>query len=544
MHKQVVNVFCALSCVISGGLSPVFLPSVQAAELQTYERKYLSFYPADHPQFNQALSQGIQKELPRFDYQNLELPPGSDLNAFMQTVYRYQQENAGALAARKEVPDMRFGSKVVSWQETLKVMNAAFVMVPKWSFGAMKLENLHQPKDASSWYVDLTADLHLNLEIYRLNDGQIELYDALQEDWEISKELPVNNMSTILDSIKEGTGGLADPENPLVSPLIIEALKTIAPFKEILASSADQQLGREALAKLESDVYANLIKDLKSKSAFILKNQIEDVLPDRDRVQVLLGAGETAETLGTELDQGFKVVEYQLENGQEQTLELGYIKLREHDKENLYLQPIIARRDFELGDQLIEYPLLGTNLDLFAGTASLGLDGDEQNQFAPQAGLRFEFSLAKALKVSELYGLLSAGVGMPLSTEQNLSQFSGSNPGLDAFALPMSIELGLLKRWYLRQWILEAGVQGGALVGLLLNSEIENMPTTLSPGLSAFVGTGWQVSPDFLIGLQGGWRFFLPTGWSSKGDSGNIDVAYPGISANGPLVSLYGSWMF
>lgn len=544
IRQRLVPAFCALTLLTGGFFVPPLQMPAQAADLQQYERKYISFYPADHRQFNAPLMAGIKQDLPRFDYQNLDVPEGSNLQAFMQQVFRYQKEHAGELAARKELPDMRFGDKVVSWQETLKIMNAAFVMVPHWHFGKLELTHLHQPSKSSSWYVDLSSDLQLSLQIYRLKDGQVEPYSELSEDWTISKEMPIRNLNSILDSIKDATGGLAEPDNPLVEPVLLKALAELSPFKEALAASPESQLGAEAVKELQGDSYAGLLKSIKQLNAFRLKNQIEDVLSDRDRVQVTLGAGETASSLGAELDQGFKVVEYEDLDGQEKTREIGYVKLREKDKENLYLQPIIAQRELELGDQLIEYPLMGTNLALFGGTAAVGLEGDEENQYAPQAGLRLEFSLAKALQVSELYGLFSAGVGLPLSSQQNLSGLSGVSVDPDAFALPVSLELGLLKRWYVRQWILEAGVQGGGLFGLLMNSGLDDSPTTLSPGLTAFLGTGWQLSPDFLLELQGGWRFFLPGTWQSGNDSGKINVAYPGLSANGPVLQLHGSFSF
>jgi len=533
----------ALILALSLGSWQQILPRTAfGAELEQYERKYISFYPAQYPELTQPLLQAFQQDLPRFGYHQLGVPAGLELADFVKQVYAHQQAHAGELAAQQTVPDLRFGDKLVSWQETQRIMNAAFVMVPDWTFGELELKNLRRHQ--GRWQVDLSAPLQLKLQIVRIQEGYAKDYASAYDNWTVKQTYDIHNMSSILQGLQAGSGGLLDPENPLVQPLILEALKELSPYKEMLASPPAKVLSQFAVETLGNANYDSLMKNIKQLDAFLLKNQIADFEPERDRIQVTLDRGETALSLGTHLDQGFKVVEYRLDGESQKMVELGYVKLREFDGPELSLQTIIAQRELELGDQLIEYPQLGAQFDFLGGTTALGLEGETQNMFAPQAGIRLNFSLAKALDVSELYGLVSLATSLPLQSQGSSLSFAGQAVNADALALPLSMEVGLLKRWYLRQWVLELGAQGGILGGMLLNSGLEDTPFTISPGLTLLAGTGWQFTPDLLIGLQGGWRFFFPGTWSSGEGSSQVDAAFPGLVSNGPVLQLYASYAF
>lgn len=536
-----IPLFASLSLCLSLGQAPAAAQS-EAGELSVYERKYISFYPANYPELTAPLMQAFVRELPRFGYHSLDLPAGTTLDDFVAQVAAHQQAHAGELAAAQEVPSLRFGDKLVSWGETQRIMNAAFVMVPQWQFGELELKNLH--KKNGRWLIDLSAPLTLGLSIQQIRDGAARPYASAYDQWSVSQSYPIDNMTSILESIQSASGGLADPENPLVQPLILEALKAMPFYQNLLALPPQEVLLQPAVERLQDANYDALMQNIKRLDAFLLKNQISDLQPERDWVRVTLSPGETASSLGQALDQGFKVMEYRLENDREQAVEVGYVKVRELDASQVGLQTILARRELELGDQLIEYPQLGYQIDILGGTAAIGLEGQEQDLFAPALGLRGAFSLAKALNISELYGLLSFGASLPLQrSADNTESFPGQSVNADAMALPLSLEIGLLKRWYLRQWMLELGAQGGVLGGVLLNSGLEETPVTFSPGLTLLAGTGWQFNPDFAVGLQGGWRFFVPGSWEG-GEDNKVRANYPGLISNGPLLQLYANFVF
>ncbi len=536
------NIFFLISLGLVAASNFCLTTTSRAAEIESYERKYITVYPEDYPQLSRPMLGVLQQELPRFSYYEV-----SDLNLslseFAREVYAYQQQHAGDLAAQKETPDLKFGEKVVTWQDTQKIIESAYVLVPHWEFGALELKNLHQRNNGSSWYVDLVSPLQLTLNIYQINQGQPVLYTQIEKEWDVSEEMSVLNMSSLLDGVKDSTAGLADPMNPLVQPLLLEAIKALPLYNDALNEDPASRMFPYAVKALEEASYADLIKTLKQQGAFSLKTQIENLDTDNDRLKVSLPTGETATSLGAWLDQGYQVIEYQLQNGVEKPVPIGYAKLREFGEQSLSLQPIIGQRDFELGDQLIEYPQTGIQFEILAGTASFGFESQAQSLFNPQVGLRLEYSLASLSGVSELYALGTGSAGLPLGVG-GLTDRDRAGVNADALALPFSAEVGLIKRWYVRQWLLEAGLQGGLIGGALLNSGEEGTPTQLGFGATALLGTGWQFNPDFMIGLQGGWRVSVPTEWTVKNDSGTQRLDLPSILSNGPVLQIYANYMF
>ncbi|MBF2053900.1 MAG: hypothetical protein IGS03_10620 [Candidatus Sericytochromatia bacterium] len=129
--------------------------------------------------------QAFARELPRFGYHSLDLPAGTTLDDFVAQVAAHQQAHAGELAAAREVPSLRFGDKLVSWGETQRIMNAAFVMVRQWQFGELELKNLRN--DDGKWLVDLSAPLTLGLSIQQIREGAAQPYASAYEQWTISK---------------------------------------------------------------------------------------------------------------------------------------------------------------------------------------------------------------------------------------------------------------------------------------------------------------------------------------------------------------------
>ena len=158
--------------------------------------------------------------------------------------------------------------------------------------------------------------------------------------------------------------------------------------------------------------------------------------------------------------------------------------------------------------------------------------------------MRINYNLAQITGVSELYAHLTGSLTAPLGMA-SLPMSQLGSVSKDAFALPVIGEVGLIKRWYLRQFIFELGAQAGLLGGFLFNSQLnDNVPYTLSPGGTVLAGVGFQLSPDMLIGLQGGWRFFLPDKWTSSSDKGSTNLDLPGLASNGPVAEVYASFMF
>lgn len=545
----------ALSLLTSGLLvNPWMITQpIHAAELQEYQRKYISFYQVKPVPYDQYIIKGFQKELPRFDYQLLGTGgKNQQLLEFFSEVKRYQQEHAGELAAKKENENLKFGDKVVSWSDTRRIMESAYVFVTDWSWGEPDLVSLRRRnKNNSTWLIDLSADLQLKLSIYKLSGPTPQLYSNLATSWKINKTYELNNFDDILQIAKESSGNVVDPDNVLMHPLIIEVIKKLPFYADLLKQPPESTLRAEAektLAKMAEDGSTGLATDIKRLDDFTLKNQIETADMTQDQITVKLSGNESVNTLGIQLDQGFKVIEYRLEKGQEVPVEVGFSKVRELDNQRFRLQPIIVGRDFEAGDQMIEYPKTGAGIGFSLGTVPLSFAGQAMNQFVPQASLDFEYNLAPASGISELYFTFLGGLALPQQADLSVASIpDGRSVDSGAFVLPVDLEIGLMKRWYMRQLVFSLGLRGGILAASLLGSGLDPAPTAAGLGGTVLAGLHYQASADLMLGLNLGWRYFSDAEFTvatSNSSSPPAQVAYPALTSNGPVIQAFLNYAF
>jgi len=551
--KRGIRSLMALTLIagaLTGAGAFVSAPPARAADLEEYQRKFISFYQNRPVPYDKYIIQGFQRELPRFDYQLLGTGGANNLLDFLRLVKIYQQENAGSLASNQASDNIKIGDKVITWSDTKRIMESAYVFSTDWVWGDLDLGNLRrQSKNSSTWLIDLEADLKLELDIFKLSGSEPTLYRNMNTSWKISKTYEISNMSDILDALSDATGGVADPENIVIQGMIVEVLKQLPFYAELLDEDAEDVLRAEAETKLAKDGSTGLATDIKRLNDFILKNQIETADMASDKVHVKLPGSETVETLGIGMDHGFKVIEYRLQNGQEVPVEVGFAKVRELDSSKFRLQPIIVGRDYEAGDQMIEHPKSGWGIGFSLGTVPLGFEGQsDKNDFVPQGSLDIEFSLAEATGVSELYFTFLGGLAMPQQANLNQASVpSGLSVDAGASVLPIDLEVGLMKRWYMRQLILSLGLRGGLLASSLMGSGLENTPTAMALGGGAFAGVHYQASADMILGLNLGWRYFTGSEYmvdTPGAGSARSRVAYPGLNSNGPLIQAFLNYGF
>lgn len=551
--KRVIRSLMALTLIVGGVTSVsafVSTPVARAADLEEYQRKFISFYQNRPVSYDKYIIQGFQRELPRFDYQLLGTGGADNLLEFLRLVKLYQQENAGQLASKQEGDNIKIGDKVVTWSDTKRIMDSAYVFSTDWIWDDPDLGNLRRKsKNSSTWLIDLQADLKLELDIFKLSGSEPTLYNSMNTSWRISKTYEISGFDDILEAISDATGGVADPENIAIQGMIVEVLKQLPFYADLLDQDPQTTLRAEAEAKLANDGSTGLATDIKRLNDFILKNQIESANMTADQVQVKLMGSETVDTLGIGLDHGFKVIEYRLQNGQEVPVEVGFAKVRELDASKFRLQPIIVGRDYEAGDQMIEHPKSGWGIGFSLGTVPLGFEGQtEQNQFVPQASLDVEVNLAEATGISELFFTFLGGLALP--QQANLSQAnvpSGISVAAGTSALPIDLEIGLMKRWYMRQLIFSLGLRGGVLASSLLGTGLENTPTAMALGGGAYAGLHYQASADMILGLNLGWRYFTGSEYmvGTPGEGApRSRVAYPGLNSNGPLIQAFMNFSF
>ncbi|MGV3524903.1 MAG: hypothetical protein ACO1RX_11800 [Candidatus Sericytochromatia bacterium] len=534
-------------------------PRAAAAELETYQRKYISFFQAQETPFNGMLLRGLKQELPRFDYHVLTTSGGGGLSEFLQEVRRYQKENAGELANRQETETLRFGDRVVTWSDTRRIMDSAFVFAPNWSWTPIELTGPHPISSAGgqTWVLRAESNLQLQLDIYKASGGDVGSQSNINQAWRVRKEIPINDMDQLLTVVKQVTGVDIDINNPVQQSLVLDVIKKIPTFQQLLQEDPAVYLGEEGLRALANGSYAALANELKQQPAFALKGGIENVSMKDD--QLTINLGQPSADLGVGLDDGYKILESRQSGGREETVEVGYAKVRKLDSGILQLQPIIVGRDYEIGDQVKEYSKLGLNMSLNLGTSPIWLNSPSQqfgafdvaNLFKPSAELQIEYSLAKLIGLSETFLTLHGGASLPVTQSfldlQQPSQIPGIQVNPLSEALGITGELGLAKRWYIRQWIISAGVSGGALLGLLMNTQnpqVFDLPMTTSFGGTLRLGVQYQITPDFIMGFNTGFRYFGDGYWSTSAGGFPQPIALPPLSSWGPLLHLYTSLNF
>ncbi|MBT9548236.1 MAG: hypothetical protein IV090_22790 [Candidatus Sericytochromatia bacterium] len=506
-------------------------PEPGLGETEVYQRKYISFFQTQLTPLNRHAVQWFLKDLPRFNYNLIGSEINGDLLSFLKLVKRYQQENAGQMAATQEKQDAKIGDKVIPWSETQRIMRAAYVFNPDWSYSPIKVTgpHLHKTRDKGEYYaIHVNSTLKLNLNIFKLLNEQPEKYAEIPQTWDLTKEIVVGSSnSEYLSEYKP-----LEQENP-ARYMLPTALKV---FEE------EKKEPEKAMSYL-------VITEVKKLEDFILKGDVRKADMPKDDIRLGFGEKETPRSLGVNLDDGYKIWETRQVGGKEQKQEVGFMKVRGFLETEAQAQPIIVGRDFEMGDQIKEYPKAGILPTIRLGTTAVGLGGStaypvQGSWFVPQASYDTEYNMARLLGISELYNTLHFSMNWPVNYPINRFRNTGVISGL--------IEVGTVKRFYLRQWIFSAGIRGGYLIGALINhpDAQTTVPTQASLGITPTLGIHYQATPDLMFGLDLGARIYPGFGladkesWEYKEDGFTRDVTFPMLSSVGPYLTFFGNYIF
>ncbi len=485
MHRSLIA-----ALFIMGLMAPVYAQDVTEnplpdATLERYQRKYVSFFfPQDVP-LNRTLTSLLTTALPRFDYYREVTPLSGDLPTFLAQVQAFQQEKAGEIAADKENASTRFGDKVITWSETQKIANAAMVFSPSWALGAIRADAL-TPTVAKNpnadWYLEIASPASLQLKIYTLQAGQAELYTTRHHSWDARNE---RALLIPADVIKALAANFSPPLDLKQDVSAADRGKLLAQLRTTNWGPSIQNLERQdpyetmmnaavSSLPLSSLLFMHGIRQL---PLFMIKAELGTADSVTDRVEVLLERGEDANRLGIGIDHGYKVIEKVQQGERWIDREVGYLKVRERKGEKLIGQPILVGRPFELGDQVIEHPKLGLGINIRGGGSIPGdwVDGT--------FGLDLDIGLGPLFGASEWY-------------------LSGSGMLLGSFG-PI-VEIGLQKKWFQREVIWALGARGGMVV------TGQGSPSGF--GATVLGGLHRQMTPDFVLGVDAGWRYYQ-RGW-------------------------------
>lgn len=583
------------------------LQPVQAAEnppepppenhdnLQTYQRRYISLYQQEGNELDAFLVRFLQRELPRFDYPLLASPAELSLGDFLNQARQYQQDHAGELAAGQTPEDLHFGDKVVTWSDTRRLLDSAYVFAPHWSFSPLKIEGPAQAANDQGWYLVLKSHLSLDLPLYKLAADGPQEQTRFNEDWEIVKLLRIDALDAIRARMQRELGQAPQPEDKAA---FLQALRQLSPFGALLDSLEQQNprqymqgVARKALAAelsppekmaelsqqalklgtvgelslfnpemigqagqlLEgvTSLYKlqSLLAEIRKMPEFQLKGQVLEALPKSDRVRLGLGGDETVDSLGLHLDAGYRIVEYR--SDREKPVDIGFVKVRDLQEQEVQAQTIMATRSFEPGDQYLEYPKTPFEVKFRGGIGSLILLGQQgvPQDTAPEFSTEISYDLAPLLGWSETYLSLNGAYGS-VDWLGNASQQPGQQPiqqpvqqptqgqqqGATVSATVLTGELGLSKRFYFHQWILALGARLGIMNGIL--SQPQDTLTQQTFGGTLFGGAYYQVNPDFIVGVDLGWREYMNGGPSWNGTVGPVTLSY-GLASSGPVLGFF-----
>lgn len=495
------KVLLSLSLVLLTGLvsySPVFSLPAQAAESNISNRKNISIFQRQDIPLNKTLRQALQKEFPGFEFNFLGNSGEGDLTEFLQEIERFKSEQSEDNVARQDNETLRFGDRYVTWGDTKRLMSSAYVLAPNWNYGEIELTGPHAlgPESDRSWVLRAEAPLTLDLELLPLGSESIQA-SHISEGYRVKRDIPIPELSQVLPLVEKVTGSPVDINNPDDQARILDVLKKLSSFQNILQQNPAEYFASEVSAAVSAKGFRSLFSELKQQPAF--------------------AAGSSS---------------------------------------NQQASNSSASKE----------PFLGFTLR--GGTYPIWLNGPASQFSPPQAGQFFvpggqldvSYNFGQHLGWSETYVFLSGGVtapvGLSLFDLQQMQAIPSDIIAQTATALGITSELGLSKRWFLGNWTINAGLSGGALFGILSGISMQQFPITATQtgfGGTLRVGAEYQITPNFLLGLDTGFRYyFFPSSafpanaWSSSSLTGfpqPINFNAP-LASFGPLILLNATYTF
>lgn len=529
MKKNAWKLSLVLSLVVQIGLSSpakafdlqdrsqiAQVPDDLSTNLEAYQRKYISVYPL-RPlgQLDHILMDKISSSLKRFDYNTINREIAfENLPDFFTQAIEHQRDSAGEKAANKSNESLKYGDAVITWSETQAIANSLMVFTSSWEFEPVSLKSVALKKhyrDSKGnypkaeypsgtytleetnalkqtylkyWVGNIGSTLKLTLDIYRMEQGELKKYQTVSDSWRMAE--PYYLTSGDIAALRNKFN-IQKPENFSLSQ--IEYLYSLPQFSQYRRIDPVAKYLSQAEQTLKRRHWDDFIKRLRALEAFNIKTQL-DTTASGD-VKIVLPEGERAENLDLKLDHGFRVFE-SIKTAEEQTRtrQIGYIKVRAFSPD-LKAQTIMAEREFEPGDQLREDPKAGRTIRYALGAYPARF-GDETS-FIPSLGIGLDWNTAPALGISELYAGIKADIGYnPLD---RILVFDGG--------------LTLFKRFYMRQFIFAFGanldIQTAGKADTSAQTETDMIRGF---GVTPTVGIHYFVSPEQIIGLDLGYRFF------------------------------------
>ncbi|MGV3526235.1 MAG: hypothetical protein ACO1RX_18595 [Candidatus Sericytochromatia bacterium] len=511
---------------------PAAVTPPPAGTLESYQRKYISFYYRQpESRFNPIFYQRFRDLMPRVKTQRLdaELAAGESLSDVLMAAQAHHQAEAGNEAAQREHTSLRYGDSIVTWSQTRTIAESAFVFQTFWQFTPIRLLGLNErvieendkgvldsnkvpygaftesrtvKKERTNsdtgkteevdarqlvyWEVKSGASLNLNLQIFQLSGERPQLYERTGNSWSFDSETVV----TVAD-VQAAFGSTAERDLDPHEDTIL----ALPRFQALTREDPEAVYGSEAAFYLSIDPLwpSGLVNSLMRRDEFKLKAQVADYDPAADWLQAAFGAGETPASLHLQRRDWYQLRETRTEGETSRQVSLGHVQVRGFAPDLAVLQPLDLQRAPELGDQLIELPGFQNSLSFGLGVTGWG------------AGWGPNVMARAAVPLDRLRA--SAEAALPASNwESDLAfEVNGSLTALGA--LSADAQLGGWWRHYWRQFFVSLG-----LSPLVSYDALPGGAEQYGLGLQTWTGLGWRFSPSVSAGLDLGLRMTWPTG--------------------------------
>ena len=182
------------------------------------------------------------------------------------------------------------------------------------------------------------------------------------------------------------------------------------------------------------------IKQAKNLDAFLVKAPAKDAKPAEDYVSMGFG-----KETGVDLDNWYRIQEIILDDatGNKTITDKAWVKIRNVLDNKSEAQTIILNKDYEDDDQMVEYPMMGTNWN-FKPT----VDMFNASDMAVGGTVDFEYDISgyinrasnRKVSIPELYGLIELGASVPMGKILNRTTWGVGK-----------VKVGLMQRMYMRQ---------------------------------------------------------------------------------------------
>ncbi|MGE3727728.1 MAG: hypothetical protein AB7I41_19370 [Candidatus Sericytochromatia bacterium] len=482
----------ALSVAVLVPLLNLSLPLAPALAQANQQQRQMAILPAQDTPLNAVLGQVLRQAFPQMTplllTQAQSVPPGPFLAEFK----RWQKEHAGELPLLQDSSMVRVGELDVPGFDVRRLALAAYALVPNWSQGPLNLTGPHkrQGQDGEYWSIDVESVLTLNLSVFKTSGDYAQLAGAPTQSWTVRKEIPIPDMDRLVALVSQATGVEVDLNSPSQAALVLDTLKKVQTFQEIQAAEP---------------------------SAYLQDEIAQQVSPAR--FETLVAGLQSVEGLGNK------------------TAEAGQ-------------QPVAPRKGG-----------LGLTPMLKFGTGTVGVLGFVPQYFVPQGQLDLEYDFGALFGWPELMLTVSGGATLPQPAYSLLAQPSfpgfgipgGGLPNPQAQILAYNAEMGLLKRFSFGQWSFSAGLRGGMMGAVIMQANgpfpnpLQPDPTAMAFGGTALLGAAYRFTPEFMLGIDAGFRYFDGGQWTSNNagfPSSFTPLIQNPLQSIGPVLGLYAGYTF